>query len=402
MKKFLLLILCLGLFFAFVFAQNDRSKRPRIVQNPSPPPTINNDTRTRNDSPPVLKGGNQREVPPPPPLPQAAVEDNDDIIKIETNLVTLPVSVLDRDGRFVSGLRQQDFEIFENGTLQKIDYFQSIEKPFTVVLMIDVSPSTSFQIEEIQNAAIAFTEQLRPDDRVMVVAFDRNIQVLSQPTNNRYVLRNAIRQANIGEGTSIYDAVNYTINQVLSKIDGRKAVVLFSDGVNTTSKTSNYPSTIRQAEEVDALFYPIHYDTYEDMKGSGAYYPPSQPQQNGGGILGQIIGGILGSVITGGNTGGVLQPGYKEYQLGQEYMEELARNSGGRIFEARDLYNLDAAFSSIAEELRRQYSIGYYPENPGQTGDRRTIRVRVKRPQLVVRTKNNYIVGDTKNDFAGK
>ena len=399
MRKIFLPFLCLMMLFATsVFAQNDRSKRPRIVQNPTPP-TINNDTRTRNDSPPVLKGGN-REVPPPPPLPVPPVED-DEIIKIETNLVTLPVSVLDRDGRFVSGLRQEDFEIFENGTLQKIDYFQSVEKPFTVILMLDVSPSTAFQINDIQNAAITFTEQLRPDDRVMVIAFDREIQVLTQPTNNRYTLRNAIRRAEIGEGTSIYDAVDYTIERVLSNIEGRKAVVLFSDGVNTTSKYANYPTTVRQAEEVDALFYPIHYDTYEDMKGSGTYNP-SPTQQSGGGILGQIIGGILGSVITGGNSGGVVQPGYKEYQLGQEYMDDLARNSGGRIFEARDLYNLDAAFSSIAEELRRQYSIGYYPETAGQTGDRRTIRVRVKRPQLVVRTKNNYIVGDNQNNFAGK
>lgn len=398
MRKILLLIVCLGIFAASLFAQNDRSKRPRIVQNPTPP-TIKNDTKTRDDSPPVLKGGNSSEIPPPPPLPP--VEDDDEIIKIETNLVTLPVSVLDRNGRFVSGLRQQDFEVFENGALQKIDHFQSVEKPFTVVLMIDVSPSTAFHINEIQNAAIAFTEQLRPDDKVMVVAFDRNIQVLTQPTNNRYALRNAIRQAEIGEGTSIYDAVEYTINRLLSNIEGRKAVVLFSDGVNTTSKHADFSTTLRQAEEVDALFYPIHYDTYDDMKGGGTYNPPSTGQ-SGGGILGQIIGGILGSVITGGNSGGVIQPGAEEYRKGQEYLEELARNSGGRIFEARDLYNLDAAFSSIAEELRRQYSLGYYPENPGQKGERRSIRVRVKRPQLVVRTKNNYIVGDTGNNFATK
>lgn len=402
MRKILLPILYLGLFATFAFAQNDRSKRPRIVQNPTPLPTINNnDTRTRDNSPPVLKGGNRREVPPPP-LPEAPVED-DEIIKIETNLVTLPVSVLDRNGRFVSGLRQGDFEIFENGALQKVDYFQSIEKPFTVILMIDVSPSTAFQINEIQNAAITFTEKLRPDDRVMVVAFDRDIHVLCQPTNNRYTLRTAIRQSEFGDGTSLYEAVDYSINRLLTTIEGRKAVVLFTDGVDTTSKRADLSNTLRQSEEVDALFYPIHYDTYADM--NGTYNPPTRraPQrQSGGGVLGQIIGEILGGVITGGNSGGgtVSNPGPEAYEKGQEYLEELARNSGGRIFEARDTYNLDAAFSSIAEELRRQYSLGYYPENPGQAGERKSIRVRVKRPQLVVRTKNNYIVGDTGNNFA--
>lgn len=408
MKKVLLLILCFGISAVSVFAQNDRSKRPRIVQNPAPP-VLQNDTSKRDNSPPVLKGGNQTNVPPPPPLPQASVEDDDnEVITIETNLVTLPVSVLDRNGRFVSGLRQNDFQIYENGKLQKVEYFQSIEKPFTVVLMLDVSPSTQFQINEIQDAAITFIDQLRPDDKVMILAFDREIHVLSQATNDRYALRNAIRQSAFGDGTSLYEAVDYSINRLLSNIQGRKAVVLFTDGVDTTSRRAEYETTLRQSEEVDALFYPIRYDTYSDMQSNnGGYNPPprrSPRRQNGGGIFGQIIGEILGGVVTnGGNSGGGNSgnPGRDAYAKGQQYLEELAMNSGGRMFEARDTNNLDAAFSSIAEELRRSYSLGYYPENPGQQGERRSIRVRVMRPQLVVRTKSNYIVGDTQNNFAG-
>ena len=230
----------------------------------------------------------------------------------------------------------------------------------------------------------------------MVVAFDRRIHVLCQPTNNRYTLRNAIRQSEFGDGTSLYEAVDYSINRLLTTIEGRKAVVLFTDGVDTTSRGADLNNTLRQSEEVDTLFYPIRYDTSSDMNGNnGGYNPPQRaPQkQSGGGIFGQIIGEILGGVISGGNSGGgVSDPGPDAYRKGQEYLEELARNSGGRIFEARDTYNLDSAFSSIAEELRRQYSLGYYPEKPGQTGERRSIRVQVKRPQLVVRTKNNYIV----------
>ena len=397
MKKILLLILCWAIFAVSGFAQNDRSKRPRIVQNPTPP-TIQNDNEKPDDAPPTLKGGNQTKVPPPPP----PVVEDDEVIQIETNLVTLPVSVLDRDGRFVAGLRQQDFQIFENGVQQKIDIFQSIEKPFTVVLMLDVSPSTQFQINEIQNAAITFVDQLRPDDKVMVVAFDREIHVLCQPTNNRYTLRTAIRQSEFGDGTSLYDAVDYSIDRILNNIEGRKAVVLFTDGVDTTSRSAEFETTLRQAEEADALFYPIRYDTYSDMQGGGVYTPPPMRRQGGGGILGQIIGEILGGVVTsgGGNVGG--QNGRDAYEKGQEYLEELARNSGGRIFEARDSYNLDAAFASIAEELRRQYSLGYYPESSGQPGERRSIRVRVLRPNLAVRTKSSYIVGETDNNFAGK
>src|SRR5690606_5024926 len=109
-----------------------------------------------------------------------------------------------------------------------------------VVLMIDVSPSTQFRIDEIQNAAITFVDQLRPNDRVMVIAFDDTVRVLSQPTNNRAQLRNAIRMAEFGDGTSLYEAVDNALNRQLARIEGRKAVVLFTDGVDTTSRRANY------------------------------------------------------------------------------------------------------------------------------------------------------------------
>ena len=111
--------------------------------------------------------------------------EEDEVIRIETNLVTFPVSVLDRDGRFISGLQKQDFQIFENGVEQKIDTFGSVEVPFTVVLLLDVSPSTQYKIDEIQNAAITFVNQLRRDDKVIVISFDERVHVLSRATNDR-------------------------------------------------------------------------------------------------------------------------------------------------------------------------------------------------------------------------
>ena len=135
----------------------------------SAPPVINNDpySRTTSGRPPVLLGGSRTPAPKPTETPNT--NDENEVIKVETSLVTMPVSVLDRDGRFISGLRQQDFRIFENGIEQKVDYFQAVEQPFTVILLIDVSPSTQFKIDEIQQAAIAFVDQLRPSDRVMII-----------------------------------------------------------------------------------------------------------------------------------------------------------------------------------------------------------------------------------------
>ena len=114
--------------------------------------------------------------------------------------------------------------------------------------------------------------------------------------------------------------------------------------------------------------------------------------------LGDILGAILGGGnvrMGGGGSGGT------DYETGRRYLETLAQNSGGRKFEADTTYNLDAAFAGIAEELRRQYSLGYYPENVGNIGDRKQIRIRVMRPNLVVRAKSSYIVGQSENKFAG-
>ncbi len=370
--------------------------RPRVAPTATPP-KIENDPyeNTGSGAPPVLVGA-ERSGAKPKPTPPAG---DDEIIKIETNLVTMPVAVLDRDGRFISGLQKNDFKIFEDGIEQKVDYFQSVEQPFTVVLLIDVSPSTQFKIEEIQEAAITFVDQLRPADRVMVVSFDEHVHVLTQPTNDRYRLKSAIREAQFGDGTSLYEAVDYVINNQLRQIQGRKAVVLFTDGVDTTSRRANYQSTVREAEEVDGLFYTIRYDTSRDMNGGGGGGYPGRRQS------GRVtMADILAQIMMGGNVnmGGGGGASSAEYEKGRQYLEALAQASGGRKFEAQSIYNVDSAFSGIAEELRRQYSLGYYPEKVGNLGDRRQIKIRVMRPEVVVRAKNSYIVGQTNRNTAGK
>jgi Ca-activated chloride channel family protein len=386
MKYFAAAFLAILLAGLSTSAQTDTSRRPRVAPAATPP-TIQNDPYKPStpEAPPVLING--RKQPVATPTPDAPVDDKDEIIRVETNLVTMPVSVLDRDGRFISGLQQKDFKIFEDGVEQKVDYFQSVEQPFTVVLLIDVSPSTEFRIDEIQNAAIAFVNQLRPADRVMVISFDKDVHVLSPPTSNRGQLRNAIRDAQFGDGTSLYEAVDFAINRELRQVQGRKAVVLFTDGVDTTSRRATYESTLAETEEVDSLFYTVRYDTSRDAGGWGG-----GQNQGGGGWT-----GIFGAILTGKPVqmggGGVASPA--EYALGKQYLELLARNSGGREFEAQGLYNIDAAFSGIAEELRRQYSLGYYPEKASKRGERHQIKVRVMRPGVVVRAKNYYVVGQS-------
>ncbi len=400
MKKFIVALVGLCLLSFSVLAQEKRNTRPRVVTAPTPQEDSSSEPKAKR--PPVMIGDTKTSSPTATPTAPSGevVEEDDEVIKVETNLVTFPVSVLDRDGRFITGLKKEDFQIFENGVEQQIDSFASVEQPFTVILMIDVSPSTAFQIDEIHEAAIAFVDQLRRDDKVIVVSFDEKFRVLSPATNNRSVLQNAIRKAQFGDGTSLYDAVNNVISHELPRIEGRKAVVLFTDGVDTTSRRADYQSTVRATEEIDALFYPIRYDTSVEManRNGGTNYPR---RRRGG--SGDIVADILGGILSGGNVqigGGSAGGSREDYEKGKRYLEELARNSGGRKFEANN--DLTAAFSGIAEELRRQYSLGYYPETVGQKGERKKIRVRVKRPNLVVRAKDSYIVGANEKKLAGK
>ncbi|HKP80651.1 MAG TPA: VWA domain-containing protein [Pyrinomonadaceae bacterium] len=320
--------------------------------------------------------------------------DAGDIIKVDTTLVTIPVSVMDRDGRYVPNLQKEEFRIWEDGVEQEVAFFQSVDKPFSVVLMLDTSPSTQFRLEDIQDAAISFVNQLRPDDKVMVVSFNDDIKILSEFTTDRSKLRRAIERSRTDDGTRLYDAVDMVINQQLSRIQGRKAIVLFTDGVDTTSRHANYQSNVMDAQELDALIYPVQYDTSRDM--SIQSYPPNYPPMGSIDIFGQILGGIFGG---GGRRRGGGGGGYPrgrgtqrdDYELANYYLQELANSTGGREYQADSLQNMSYAFANVAEELRRQYSIGYYPKRPPQAGQRRQIRVRARQPNLAVRARDSYI-----------
>ncbi len=369
-----------------------------LGQRPGGQPVLKGDVpATPGDgSRPVLKGSGTDPIPPPPAA--RSTPGDDEIIKVETNLVTTPVSVLDRNGRFIPNLRQRDFKIFENGVPQKITHFQSSEQPFTVVLMIDTSPSTKYKIDEIHYAAVTFVNQLRPTDKVMVVAFDQRIKVLTEePTSEKSKLYAAIYQAKFGSGTSLYDAVSFATSLDLINVTGRKAVVIFTDGVDTTSRRSNYESAVAAVQEVDALIYPIRYDTLTE--GTSAVRGPSGRQAP----LPADITALLASrglridprAVRMGGRG----TSESEYELGRTFLEAIAENTGGRMFEADSLTNLEASFSGVAEELRRQYSIGYYPEAQGEPGERRSVRIKVSRPpNAVVRAKNGYVIRQSRSE----
>ncbi len=425
MRKFAALILLAAFFTAPAEVLFGQTRPRRAGQTPtagtSPASTRPSSSTTTTTTRPTASRTDGRSVP------EEVAEEvgEDEVVRVNTALVTIPVSILDHDGRFIPNLRKEDFRIFEDGTEQEVAYFATVEQPFTVALVIDTSNSTRFKLEDVQDAAIAFLDQLRPEDKALVVSFNDEIRVLSEVTGDRRQLREAIRRTRWGGGTKLYDAVDLVIKQKLDNIKGRKAVVLFTDGVDTTSRRASYQSTLGEAEELDAMIYSIQYDT-TDGRGGGAVinWPPTQrnPRRGGGGggnrrrggwgdILGDILGGGGGGGGNnrrgggggnnrggGGGGGGTSSP--EEYALGSDYLRQLATRTGGRHHQAADLNDVGQAFTNIAEELRRQYSLGYYPSRTSQKVERRQLKVRVRRPNLVVRARDSYLyrpTGDNNN-----
>jgi Ca-activated chloride channel homolog len=386
------------MIFAFVFAVAAQSGRSKAMPIRTPLPAVqgaevpqaasetegysesaSNAARTVWAKP---RNSNRSKIaakpqPPSPAPPMADATSDEEVVKVETSLVTVPVSVYDRNGLYIPNLRQSEFKIYEDGVEQEIAYFGTSEKPFTVILLIDVSPSTSYKIEEIQQAAIGFIDLLKPADSVTVIQFDQFVSVLTESTNDRQKIYKAIRRSGFGNGTALYEAVDFSLRRRLNKIEGRKAIVLFTDGVDTASRGATFENTLGIAEESDSLVFPIYYNTFLANIGIGT-------------------GGVMSTPPTLGIPGGgrAIEAMSAEYARGRTYLNELAAVTGGRVFRAESTPGgLNAAFEGIAEELSRQYNIGYFPKDEGQTGERKQIKVRVERPKLVVRSRDSYIVG---------
>jgi len=373
---------------------------------PEGPPTLIGSGPSTPLRPPTLINAGSQSTPSaaddattttaaPQPTPEE-VEEND-IVRVDTTLVTVPVSAVDRQGRFVPNLKKEDFKLTENGVEQPIAYFEPAEKPFTVALLLDTSASTHFHLDEIREAAIEFAKQLRPQDRVLVVSFNDEVLLLTEATNDLNLIESVIEvNANTGSSTRLYDAVDLTIRERLNAIKGRKAIVLFTDGVDTSSQQASYQSTLREVEELDALIYPIQYDTSDYLRAMQGSVPVTVVTTQRG-IFGTRTSQQTYNVPV---NGGVPLPGTSkaDYDRADQYLHGLADKTGGRLYQANDTKQLADAFSRIAEELRRQYTLGYYSKNSSVAdGDRRQIRVRVNQPNVAVKARDSYVKSSAPN-----
>lgn len=308
---------------------------------------------------------------------QKPISQDEEPIKLHTTLVQVPVVVSARGGRYVSDLTRDEFTVFEDGVKQSVEYFGSVEEPFSVALLLDSSGSTGAALEQIKSAAMAFINNLRPRDRVMVVSFNDSVEVLCELTNDPARLAAAVQSIKSGEFTQVYEAVYTAVWERLADLPGRKAVIVFTDGIDTASSEIVEEDTLDAViESEDIIVYPIRYATREDVERKMEARLKASPGSDGA------------------DTNKTLEQKRREldrtYRAADEYLQELADMSGGIVERADRLGDLKSALGRIAEELRHQYLVGYYPSNKQKDDRTRKITVRVTRPSVIVRARPAY------------
>lgn len=286
------------------------------------------------------------QTPTPTPTPE-----DDEVIKVETNLVSVPVSVLGKNGAFIQNLKKEDFKVFENGIEQQIEYFAPVDEPFTVVLLIDRSDSVAPIIDDLKKAAISFVDQLRPNDRAIGIAFDRKAYILNNKVRDRQTLKTSIQNMTTGAGTHLHSTIEGIINRIFRGLKGRKALIVFTDGQDAWSWDQpkgaipqfTAATNIQAAEETGTQIYSIQFDS-----------------------------------------------NFRSRE-GDKFMKDIPVKTGGIFFRADKLKDFNKVFGQIADELRFQYSIGYYPKNEPKKGERRQIKVTVNQPNTNVRSRSDYV-----------
>ncbi len=402
------------------------------------------------------------EQKPPPTNPNGAPAEppqNDiETLKIDTNLVTVPVIASSRTGKYVADLQKEEFKLSEDGVPQEIAFLATVNAPFYVVLMLDTSASTQEKLPLIQRAAITFLSQLGPRDQVKIISFDSKIRDLNDFTSDKGILRATIEKTVPGEGTRVYDAMQTALD-ALRPIQQRKAIVVFTDGADWHSESSTFEGTVHDLDESGVIVYPIRFDTraYTEqlarkqeaeqngvalptsnilrlptsggtpttfpgddpspvptMKREPLPIPPPSVILNGGRFPKPRSGSptdpfpdtqppVWGNPNPGRNpdpgTGSTRDRRQNDtltamldnmYLMADSYLKETADRSGGRLYRADNVGALPQAFAAIADELRTQYLLGYYPTNPGHDGTYRKIQVKTSRKDIAIRARPGY------------
>lgn len=322
-----------------------------------------------------------------------------DVVRVDTQLVSVPAVVTDKVGHPLSNLRAENFVLYEDGRPQKISNFATTDAPFEVVLLLDTSSSTRADLGLIRSAARTFIEALRPGDRVSIVAFNNapdggstlaTVDVLARLTDDRKALEKALENVGASNGTPYYDALTRIAQDIFheparEEVRGRRAVVALTDGVDSSSNV-DYAEARSRLQSIGVACYFIEVNTEDfvedhlmtDCQNYGALrLSHTQLERYRKLFLPGANADSLDDFCRMGNFER-MEISRKLYDLARREMNDLARVSGGRTFAANDLRDARAAFAQVAHEIGTQYSLGYYPTNKTRDGRFRSIHVEVR------------------------
>lgn len=347
-----------------------------------------------------------------PPNSKTEEVDEGDVVRVDTQLVSVPAIVTNLSGRPIANLRSENFKLFENGQPQKITDFATTETPFEIALLLDTSGSTRNDVALIRQAAISFIDALRPGDRVAIISFNGRrtsrsggpaVEVLARLTDDRKKLRAAIEVLGGSNGTPFYDALNRIAEDIFGQAPppemlGRRAVVALTDGVDSSSE-SEFENARQKLIRNGVASYFIQVNTEEFVENNLL-----KPCGDGGVVLSskqlQRHRRIFQPKMKAEDQNDFCDMGQFErmqisrdlYNLARKEMNDLARASGGKNFTAATLQDARAAFSLVAAEIGTQYSLGYYPTNKARDGKFRTIKVQVEglKDKTQVRAREGY------------
>ena len=343
----------------------------------------------------------------------SAEVDEGDIVRVDTQLVSVPAVVTDATGRPLSGLKAENFRLVEDGEVQTIANFGTTETPFEIALLLDTSGSTRDDVALIRSAANSFIEALRPGDRVGIVAFNMAqtakdpiaaVDVLSSLTGDRGELRKAMDRLGASNGTPYYDALESVVQSIFrdppgEEMRGRRAVVALTDGVDSASNSDFATAKLMLARAgVACYFVQINTEDFVEDRLMKDCQDDGQLSLS----LRQIerYRRIFVPAAKAEDFNNFCSMGPFErmsisrelYNLARREMNDLARVSGGRAFVAATLADARAAFARVAADIGTQYSLGYYPTNKARDGKFRAIKLEVKgvKEKAQIRARDGY------------
>lgn len=292
----------------------------------------------------------------------------------KAEFVKIPVSVFNEQGKFITNLKPDDFKVFVDGQEENFEVVENNSEPLNLVVLVDVSPSTAYNLDELQEFTLTMIDSLKPADKAQIIKFSGKFEILTEMTNDRKVIEKAVKKIKFDDGTSLYGAVSTIFNNHAQNIEPRRALVILTDGVDTTSQDSGYNDSLVAAEKYDMPVYPIYFNTFREMK---------EAKKKAGDFLTSINRSMnLGSM-------GVSET---HYVIGRYYLNSLVNLSGGRAISSEKIYSDQGKNQTyIAEEMRLKYFLKIKIADSLETDKRRQIKVRVNRPNLQVISRGSYI-----------